>query len=64
MKLGEGIFRALTVESGDRIKTKKRLSTKLFGALTVEFGEHSMKTRTLLRITTYRLKIPVRWAYE
>ena len=48
--IGEGIiFGALTVEFGDRIKTKKRESTK---------------TRILLRITIYCLKIIVRWIYE
>ena len=41
--VGEGIFGALTVEFGDRIKTKK-----------------STKTRILLRITIYCLKITVR----
>jgi len=39
--IGEGIFRALTVEFGDRIKTKKKESTE---------------TRILLRTTIYRLK--------
>jgi len=39
--VGEGIFGALTVEFGDRIKTKRRESTE---------------TRILLRITIYCLK--------
>ena len=47
--VGEGIFGALTVEFGDRIKTKKKESTE---------------TRILLRITIYCLKIIVRWIYE
>jgi hypothetical protein len=47
--VGEGIFGALTVEFGDRLKTRRKESTK---------------TRTLLRITIYCLKIIVRWAYE
>ena len=47
--VGEGIFGALTVEFGDRIKTKKRESTK---------------TRILTRIAIYCLKIIVRWIYE
>ena len=46
--VGEGIFGALTVEFGGRIKTKKRESTE---------------TRILLRII-YCLKIIVRWIYE
>ena len=45
----EEIFGALTVEFGDRIKTKKKESTE---------------TRILLRITIYCLKIIVRWIYE
>ena len=47
--VGEGIFGALTVEFGDRIKTKKRESTE---------------TRILLRLIIYCLKITVRWAYK
>jgi hypothetical protein len=47
--VGEGIFGALTVEFGDRLKTRRKESTK---------------TRTLLRIMIYCLKIMVRWAYE
>jgi len=43
--IGEGIFRALTMEFGERIKTKKKESTE---------------TRILLRITIYRLKTIVR----
>jgi hypothetical protein len=46
---GEGIFGALTVELGDRLKTRRRELTK---------------TRTHLRITIYCLKILVRWTYE
>jgi len=40
--VGEGIFGALTVEFGDRIKMKKKESTE---------------TRILIRITIYCLKI-------
>jgi hypothetical protein len=47
--VGEGIFGALTVEFGDRLKTRRKESTK---------------TRTLLRIIIYCLRIMVRWAYE
>jgi len=47
--VGESIFGALTVEFGDRIKTKKRETTK---------------TRILLRLIIYCLKITVRWAYR
>jgi hypothetical protein len=47
--VGGGIFGALTVEFGDRLKTRRKESTK---------------TRTLLRIIIYCLKIMVRWAYE
>jgi hypothetical protein len=47
--VGEGIFGALTVEFGDRLKTRR---------------EEPTKTRTLLRIIIYCLKILVRWAYE
>jgi hypothetical protein len=47
--VGEGIFGALTVEFGDRLKTRR---------------EESTKTRTLLRIVIYCLKIMVRWTYE
>jgi hypothetical protein len=47
--VGEGIFGALTTEFGDRLKTRR---------------EESTKTRTLLRIIIYCLKILVRWAYE
>jgi hypothetical protein len=47
--VGEGIFGALTVEFGDRVKTKKR---------------ESAKTRITLRIIIYCLKIVVRWIYE
>jgi len=47
--VGEGIFGALTVEFGDRIKTKKR---------------ETIKTRILLRLIIYCLKITVRWAYK
>jgi len=47
--VGEGIFGALTVEFGDRIKTKKK---------------ESIETRILLRIIIYCLKIIVRWAYR
>ena len=47
--VGGGIFGALTVEFGDRIKTKKKKSTE---------------TRILLRIIIYCLKIIVRWAYR
>jgi hypothetical protein len=46
---GEGIFGALTVELGDRLKTRRRGPTK---------------TRTHLRIIIYCLKILMRWAYE
>jgi len=47
--VGEGIFGALTVEFGDRLKTRR---------------EESTKTRTHLRIIIYCLKILVRQAYE
>jgi hypothetical protein len=47
--VGEGIFGALTVEFGERLKTRR---------------EEPTKTRTLLRITIYCLKILVRLAYE
>jgi len=47
--VGEGIFGALTVEFGGRVKAKKRESTK---------------TRITLRIAIYCLKIIVRWAYR
>jgi hypothetical protein len=47
--VGEGILGALTVEFGERLKTRR---------------EESTKTRTLLRIIIYCLKILVRWAYE
>jgi hypothetical protein len=47
--VGEGIFGALTVEFGGRLKTRR---------------EESTKTRTLLRIMIYCLRIIVRWAYE
>ncbi|MCC6019076.1 MAG: hypothetical protein LM601_08590 [Candidatus Verstraetearchaeota archaeon] len=47
--VGEGIFGALTVEFGERLKTRRRESTK---------------TRTHLRIIIYCLKILVRWTYE
>jgi hypothetical protein len=47
--VGEGVFGALTVEFGDRLKTRR---------------EEPTKTRTLLRIIIYCLKILVRWAYE
>jgi hypothetical protein len=47
--VGEGVFGALTVEFGDRLKTRRK---------------ESKKTRTLLRIIMYCLKIIVRWAYE
>jgi len=47
--VGEGIFGALTVEFGDRLKTRR---------------EESTKTRTHLRIIIYYLKILVRWTYE
>jgi len=47
--VGGGIFGALTVEFGDRIKTKKK---------------ESIETRILLRIIIYCLKIIVRWAYR
>jgi hypothetical protein len=47
--VGEGVFGALTVEFGDRLKTRR---------------EEPAKTRTLLRIIIYCLKILVRWAYE
>ena len=43
--VGEGMFKALTVEFGDRVKTKKRESTK---------------TRITLRTIIYSLKIIVR----
>jgi hypothetical protein len=43
--VGEGVFGALTVEFGDRLKTRRKESTK---------------TRTLLRIIMYFLKIMVR----
>ena len=46
--VGEGIFGALTVEFGDRMKTRKK---------------ESGKTRLLLRLTVYCLKILVRWLY-
>jgi hypothetical protein len=46
---GEGIFGALTVEFGDRVKTRIKKS-----------GE----TRLLLRIVVYFLKILVKWLYE
>jgi hypothetical protein len=42
MSFGEGIFGALTVEFGDRLKTRR---------------EESTKTRILLRIIIYCLKI-------
>jgi len=47
--VGEGIFGALTVEFRDRLKTRR---------------EESTKTRTLLRVIIYCLKIIVKWAYE
>jgi hypothetical protein len=47
--VGEGIFGALTVEFGDRLKTRR---------------EEPTKTRTHLRIIIYCLKILARWAYE
>jgi hypothetical protein len=47
--VGEGVFGALTVEFGDRLKTKK---------------EEPTKTKTLLRIIICCLDILVRWAYE
>jgi len=47
--VGEGVFGALTVELGDRLKTRRKESTR---------------TRILLRIMIYCLKIMVRWAYE
>jgi hypothetical protein len=50
MRIGaseEGIFGALTVEFGERLKTRR---------------EEPTKTRTLLRITIYCLKILVRRA--
>jgi len=47
--VGEGVFGVLTTEFGDRLKTRR---------------EESTKTRTLLRIIIYCLKILVRWAYE
>ena len=46
--VGEGIFGALTVEFGDRMKTRRK-----------EAGD----TRVLLRITVYCLKILARWLY-
>jgi hypothetical protein len=48
-RVGEGVFGALTVEFGDRLKTRR---------------EESTKTRTHLRIIIYCLKILVRWTYE
>jgi hypothetical protein len=47
--VGEGVFGALTVEFGERLKTRR---------------EEPTKTRTLPRITIYCLKILVRWTYE
>jgi len=47
--VGEGIFGALTVEFGERLKTRREKSTK---------------TRTYLRIIIYCLKTLVRWIYE
>jgi len=47
--VGEGIFGASTVEFGDRIKTKKKESTR---------------TRILTRILIYCLKIIVRWLID
>jgi len=47
--VGEGVFGALTVEFGERLKTRR---------------EESTKTRTHLRIIIYCLKILVRWTYE
>jgi hypothetical protein len=47
--VGEGVFGALIVEFGDRLKTRR---------------EESTKTRTHLRIIIYCLKILVRWTYE
>jgi hypothetical protein len=47
--IGEGIFGALTVEFGDRMKTKINRS-----------GE----TKLLLSIIVFCLKILVRWLYE
>ena len=47
--VGEGVFGALTVEFGERLKTRRKEPTK---------------TRILLRIIIYCLKILVRWAYE
>jgi hypothetical protein len=44
-----GMFGALTVEFGGRLKTRRKESTR---------------TRTLLRIMIYCLKIIVTWAYE
>ncbi len=45
----EGVLGALTVEFGDRLKTKRRESTE---------------TRILLRITVYSPKILVRWLHQ
>ena len=47
--VGEGVFEALTVEFGERLKTRR---------------EEPTKTRTLLRIIIYCLTILLRWAYE
>lgn len=47
--VGEGVFGALTVEFGDRMKTRRK---------------ESCKTRILLRLIVYCLKIIVRWLYE
>jgi hypothetical protein len=47
--VGEGVLGALTVEFGERLKTRR---------------EEPTKTRTLPRIIIYCLKIPVRWAYK
>jgi hypothetical protein len=46
--VGEGVFGALTVEFGDRMKTRRR---------------EAAETRTLLRLVVYCLKILVRWWY-
>ena len=47
--VGEGVFGALIIEFGDRLKTRR---------------EESTKTRTHLRIIIHCLKILVRWTYE
>jgi hypothetical protein len=50
----EGLYAYRSVEEG------------IFGALTVEFRDKlkTTRTRTLIRVAIYCLKVMVRWAYE